>query len=92
MQLQQSRIGDELNTLAQMREQHTTELQDAVQLYLPALYKGPVATWATRTTPKTRFRMLSYLLTGTSIKEWRSRRHRSNYGNIKPLRPALSPL
>jgi RNA polymerase sigma-70 factor (ECF subfamily) len=39
MQAQQAYIGDERNTLAVIREQHTTQLQDAVSRYLPALYR-----------------------------------------------------
>jgi RNA polymerase sigma-70 factor (ECF subfamily) len=39
MQAQQAYIGDERNTLAFIREQHTTQLQDAVSRYLPALLR-----------------------------------------------------
>jgi RNA polymerase sigma-70 factor (ECF subfamily) len=39
IQAQQAYIGDEQNTLAVIREQHTTQLQDAVSRYLPALYR-----------------------------------------------------
>jgi RNA polymerase sigma-70 factor, ECF subfamily len=39
MQAQQVHIGDERNTVAHIREQHTTQLQDAVARYLPMLYR-----------------------------------------------------
>jgi len=39
MQTQQVQLGDERNAAAYIREQHTTQLQDAVARYLPALYK-----------------------------------------------------
>jgi RNA polymerase sigma-70 factor (ECF subfamily) len=39
MQAQQAYIGDERNTFVVLREQHTTQLQDAVSRYLPALYR-----------------------------------------------------
>jgi RNA polymerase sigma-70 factor (ECF subfamily) len=39
MLAQQVHIGEERNTVAHIREQHTTQLQDAVARYLPALYR-----------------------------------------------------
>ena len=39
MLVQQVHIGEERNTVAHIREQHTTQLQDAVARYLPALYR-----------------------------------------------------
>jgi RNA polymerase sigma-70 factor (ECF subfamily) len=38
MQAQQVYVADERNTVAHIREQHTTQLQDAVARYLPTLY------------------------------------------------------
>jgi RNA polymerase sigma-70 factor (ECF subfamily) len=38
MQAQQVYIAEERNTVAHIREQHTTQLQDAVACYLPTLY------------------------------------------------------
>jgi RNA polymerase sigma-70 factor (ECF subfamily) len=38
MQAQRLHIGDEQNPVAHIREQHTTQLQDAVARYMPALY------------------------------------------------------
>jgi RNA polymerase sigma-70 factor, ECF subfamily len=39
MQAQQAYIGDEPSTFAHIREQHTTQLEDGVSRYLPALYR-----------------------------------------------------
>jgi RNA polymerase sigma-70 factor, ECF subfamily len=39
MQAQRAYTGDERNTFAVLREQHTTQLEDAVSRYLPALYR-----------------------------------------------------
>ncbi|HEY1987616.1 MAG TPA: sigma-70 family RNA polymerase sigma factor [Terracidiphilus sp.] len=39
MEAQQLHIGDERSTVANIREQHTTQLQDAVARYLPKLYR-----------------------------------------------------
>lgn len=39
MQAQPAYTGDERNTVAVIRKQHTTELQDAVSRYLTALYR-----------------------------------------------------
>jgi RNA polymerase sigma-70 factor, ECF subfamily len=38
MQAQQPQIGDKENSVAHIREQHTTQLHDAVSHYLPMLY------------------------------------------------------
>lgn len=38
MQAQQAHIGNERNPVAHIREQNTTQLQDAVSRYLPTLY------------------------------------------------------
>jgi hypothetical protein len=67
MQALESHIGNEQQPAGHVREQHAGNFRKLFRDICPCFTEGLIATWATHTTLKTRFRMPSCPLTSTWI-------------------------